>query len=177
MKYISVYVNGVFYEEADDYTFDNRTGIFVFTNKFNADEKVTITVAYIDNVLGNIDNTYEDVYERVKYYDIFSLETLNFDINKFNTFVLDCTKNDILYPISISIPNTSDINGKSIIITLMFSLNVPVISWSNTIVWPENSSLVFNANTTYYISMVQPYNKSKYMANLLYTLPTQTVKR
>ena len=59
----------------------------------------------------------------------------------------------------------------------MFSLNVPVISWSNTIVWPENSSPVFNANTTYYISMVQPYNKSKYMANLLYTLPTQTVKR
>lgn len=72
MKYISVYVNGVFYEESDDYTFDNRTGIFVFTNKFNAYEKVTITVAYIDNVLGNIDNTYEDVYERVKYYDNFS---------------------------------------------------------------------------------------------------------
>ena len=73
MKYISVYVNGVFYEEADDYTFDNRTGVFVFANKFNADEKVTIIVSYIDNASGSIDTTYENVYERVKYYDNFPL--------------------------------------------------------------------------------------------------------
>ena len=182
MKYISVYVNGVFYEEADDYTFDNRTGVFVFANKFNADEKVTITVAYIDNISGNIDNTYENAYEKVKYYDNFSNEipTIDFDIEKFNSFVLDFTKDNSIEPTtprSIHIPNTPDINGKSIMVTLLFGSVIPIIAWDDTVIWTENSSPVFNANTTYYISMIQPYNKLKYMANLLYTLPTQTVKR
>ena len=110
-----------------------------------------------------------------------SMTTLNFDIDKFNSFVLDFTKEDTentsTTPISIHIPNTQDINGKSIMVTLIFGSVIPIIAWSDTIVWTEDSSPVFEINTTYYISMVQPYNKLKYMANLLYTLPTQTVKR
>ena len=101
--------------------------------------------------------------------------------DKFNSFVLDFTKegteNTSTTPISIHIPNTSDINGKSIMVTLIFGSVIPIIAWSDTVVWTEDSSPVFEINTTYYISMVQPHNKLKYMANLLYTLPTQTIKR
>ncbi len=71
VKYISVYVNGVFYEEADDYTFDSKTGTFVFANKFDSEEKVTITVAYLAGVPSYINSSYEEAYERVKYYDNF----------------------------------------------------------------------------------------------------------
>lgn len=108
------------------------------------------------------------------------IPTIDFDIAKFNSFVLDFTKDngiDSTTPISIHIPNTPDINGKSIMVTLIFGSVIPIIAWDDTVVWDENSSPVFETDTTYYISMVQPYNKSKYMANLLYTLPTQNVKR
>lgn len=112
--------------------------------------------------------------------DAIEIPTIDFDIEKFNSFVLDFTKDngiDSTTPISIHIPNTQDINGKSIMVTLIFGSVIPIIAWSDTVVWTEDSSPVFEINTTYYISMVQPYNKLKYMANLLYTLPTQNVKR
>lgn len=169
VKYISVYVNGVFYEEADDYTFDNRTGVFVFANKFNADEKVTITVAYIDNSYGSIDNTYEDVYERVKYYDNFSNVTdLNFDVDKFNSFVLDFTKDDNspITPISIHLPDTESSIGKSIIVTLRFGAQVPIIIWSDNIVWENNRTPTFRKYETYIITINQIISFLKYTAKV-----------
>ena len=178
MKYISVYVNGVFYEEADDYTFDNRTGVFVFANKFNADEKVTITVSYIDNASGNIDSTYENVYERVKYYDNFSNVTdLNFDIDKFNSFVLDFTKDDSspITPISIHLPDTDASNGKSIMVTLMFGAQVPVITWSDNIVW-EGLTPTFSINNTYIISITKSSYLTKYCAQSNGIIPTKLFK-
>lgn len=180
MKYISVYVNGVFYEEADDYTFDNRTGVFVFANKFNADEKVTITVSYIDNASGSIDNTYENVYERVKYYDNFSDVTdLNFDIDKFNSFVLDFTKenteNSSISPIHIQLPNMQAYAGKSIMVTLIFGSNVPIIIWGNNIVW-EGLTPTFSINNTYIISITKSSYLTKYCAQSNGIIPTKLFK-
>lgn len=180
MKYISVYVNGVFYEEADDYTFDNRTGVFVFANKFNADEKVTITVAYIDNASGSIDNTYENVYERVKYYDNFSnLTDLNFDIDKFNSFVLDFTKDDSspITPISIHLPDTQASTGKSIMVTLMFGAQVPIITWSDNIVWENDRTPTFREYNTYIITINQISNFLKYTAKVSISRYTKILKQ
>ena len=180
VKYISVYVNGVFYEEADDYTFDNRTGVFVFANKFNADEKVTITVAYIDNASGSIDNTYENVYERVKYYDYFSNVTdLNFDIDKFNSFILDFTKEDTentsITPISIHLPDTQASTGKSIMVTLMFGAQVPIITWSDNLVW-DGLTPTFTENNSYIISITKSSYLTKYCAQSNGIIPTKLFK-
>ena len=184
VKYISVYVNGIFYEEADDYTFDNRTGVFLFNNKFGDDEKVTIIVAYMNGVSSYADSLFEETYERVKYYDNFTnITTLNLDVDKFNSFILDFTKSDemdnieALNSISINILNKSIFNGKTFSITLLFGIRTPAIVWDTNIIWNTTDGFppVLNNFTTYTFVLNKITSDTKYCGTPIFNINTALV--
>ena len=164
VKFMSVSVNGIIYEESDDYTYDSNEGKLSFHNKLYPESKVTVTLTYLNNsanVISDIDNT---PYEKTKLFDEFE-SSVELNTSTFSSFILDFRTNP---PTNLNIVISNILNeysiGKSIILTLIFGDTVPVISWGNNVAWKNASAPSFESNYTYVIHLTKMYLGIKYIA-------------